>query len=126
MAAAKANGTLMARRGLDHDHCRTFSQVELGGLEPPTPCLQSDVFVHCGRADLVRQLSVSSRKIPLLTPANGTLMARDLDSPGLDPIWLAAVCAPPRPVAFPGRPPGDAEGDDRVDRPGAQPLRCFG
>src|SRR5215472_15032044 len=44
-----------------------------------TPCLQSDVFV-CppGLADLARQLSVSSREIPPLTPANGTLMARDL------------------------------------------------
>jgi hypothetical protein len=40
MPAAKANGTLMARGGLDHDHHLMFSQVELGGLEPPTPCLQ--------------------------------------------------------------------------------------
>ena len=50
----------------------SFSQVELGGLEPPTPCLQSDVFVCCDRADLARQLSVGSREIPLLTAANGT------------------------------------------------------
>ena len=53
MPATKANGTLMARRGLDHDHWLTFSQVELGGLEPPTPCLQnrrrlSDVVAHLG------------------------------------------------------------------------------
>ena len=41
-----------------------------------TPCLQSDVYARCDRADLARQLSVSSREIPLLTPANGTLMAR--------------------------------------------------
>ena len=41
MPVTKANGTLMARRGLGHDHGLTFSQVELGGLEPPTPCLQS-------------------------------------------------------------------------------------
>ena len=41
MPTAEANGTLMARGGLGHDHCLTFSQVELGGLEPPTPCLQS-------------------------------------------------------------------------------------
>jgi hypothetical protein len=41
MPATKANGTLMARRGLDHDHCLMFSQVELRGLEPLTPCLQS-------------------------------------------------------------------------------------
>jgi hypothetical protein len=41
MPATKANGTLMARRGLGHDHCLMFSQVELGGLEPPAPCLQT-------------------------------------------------------------------------------------
>jgi hypothetical protein len=41
MPATKANGTLMAHRGLGHDHRLVFSQVELGGLEPPTPCLQS-------------------------------------------------------------------------------------
>jgi hypothetical protein len=51
---------------------RSFSQVELGGLEPPTPCLQSDVFACCGRADLARQSSVSSHEVPLLT----LLMAR--------------------------------------------------
>jgi hypothetical protein len=37
--------------------------------------LQSDVFVRCGHADLVSGLFVSSREVPLLTPANGTLMA---------------------------------------------------
>jgi hypothetical protein len=31
----------MARRGLGDDRYLTFSQVELGGLEPPTPCLQT-------------------------------------------------------------------------------------
>ena len=41
MPATKANGTLMAHRGLGHDHRLTFSQVELRGLEPLTPCLQS-------------------------------------------------------------------------------------
>jgi len=51
-------------------------KVELGGLEPPTPCLQSDVFVCCGHADLVKQLSVSAREVPLVTMLNGTLMAR--------------------------------------------------
>ena len=50
--------------------------MELGGLEPPTPCLQSDVFVCCGHADLVRQLSVSAREVPLITGVSGTLMAR--------------------------------------------------
>jgi hypothetical protein len=41
MPATKANGTLMARRGLGHDHCLMFSQVELGGLEPrPPACKQ--------------------------------------------------------------------------------------
>jgi hypothetical protein len=53
MPATKANGTLMARGGLGHDHRLTFSQVELGGLEPPTPCLQnrrrlSDAVAHLG------------------------------------------------------------------------------
>jgi hypothetical protein len=61
-------------------------------------CLQSDVYTRSDSADLAGQLSVSSREIPLLTPGNGTLMARDLDSPGLDPLWLAAVCAAPGPV----------------------------
>ena len=42
MPAPKANGTLMAHRGLGHDHRLAFSQVELGGLEPPTPCLQTE------------------------------------------------------------------------------------
>jgi hypothetical protein len=51
MPATKANGTLMAHRGLGHDRCLVFSQVELGGLEPPTPCLQntrrlSDTVAH--------------------------------------------------------------------------------
>jgi hypothetical protein len=41
MPAAKANGTLMAHGGLGHDHRLVFSQVELRGLEPLTPCLQS-------------------------------------------------------------------------------------
>jgi hypothetical protein len=56
--------------------------VELRGLEPLTPCLQSDVFVCCDGADLARQLSVSSREIPLLTSGNGTLMARRSCSAG--------------------------------------------
>ena len=38
------------------------------GLEPPAPCLQSDVFVCRDRADLASQLSVSSREIPLPSP----------------------------------------------------------
>ncbi len=54
----------------------SFCLVELGGLEPPAPCLQSDVYVRPRGADLADQLSASSREIPLLTPANGTLMAR--------------------------------------------------
>ncbi len=44
------------------------------GLEPRTPCLQSDVSVRSRGADLARQLSVSSREIPPPTPVNGTLM----------------------------------------------------
>jgi len=41
-----------------------------------TPCLQSDVSVRHGGADLARLLSVSSREIPPLTPVNDALMAR--------------------------------------------------
>ena len=52
------------------------SSVELRGLEPLTPCLQSDVFAGSGGADLAGRLPVSSREIPLLTPANATLMSR--------------------------------------------------
>ncbi len=52
----------------------SFSQVELRGLEPLTLCLQSDVFVCRDCADLVSRLSVSSREIPLGTPANDAPM----------------------------------------------------
>jgi hypothetical protein len=53
MPATRANGPLMARGGLGHDHRLVFCLVELGGLEPPTPCLQnrpklSDVVAHLG------------------------------------------------------------------------------
>jgi hypothetical protein len=41
MSTTKVNGTLMARTGLGDDHRLMFSQVELRGLEPLTPCLQS-------------------------------------------------------------------------------------
>ena len=61
---------------LEEGICLVELGVELGGLEPPTPCLQSDVFVCCGHADLVRQLSVSAREVPLITGVSGTLMAR--------------------------------------------------
>ena len=52
-AVYKLTGTLMAHRGLGGDHRLEFSYVELGGLEPPTPCLQnrrrlSDVVAHLG------------------------------------------------------------------------------
>jgi hypothetical protein len=57
----------------------SFGLVELRGLEPLTPCLQSDVYARCDGADLARQLSVSSREIPQPTPANGTLMARPVE-----------------------------------------------
>ena len=36
-------------------------------------------------------------------------------------VWSAAVCAVPGPVSFPGRPSGDAERDDGIDRPPAWP-----
>jgi len=68
----------MARGRPDGDHSLMFSQVELRGLEPLTPCLQSDVSVRPRGADLARQLSGSRLEIPLRTPANGTLTARDL------------------------------------------------
>jgi hypothetical protein len=38
------------------------------------PCLQSDVFVCPGHADLARHLSGSSREVPLLTLANDASM----------------------------------------------------
>jgi hypothetical protein len=41
MPTTKVNGTLMARTGLGDDHRLMFSQVELRGLEPLIPCLQS-------------------------------------------------------------------------------------
>src|SRR5262245_58142546 len=46
---------------------------------------------------------------------NGTVILMRLH---LDPVWSAAVCAAPGPVALPYRPPSDAERDDLVDRPG--------
>jgi hypothetical protein len=73
---------LIALRGVSDDHCLTFSQVELRGLEPLTPYLQSDVFACRDRADLVSRLSVSSCQLAVRTPANGTLMARTGGSGG--------------------------------------------
>jgi hypothetical protein len=55
-------------------------RVELRGLEPLTRCLQSDVYVCRDRADLVSQLPVGSRSVPLVAVINGTLMARRLDA----------------------------------------------
>jgi hypothetical protein len=66
-------GNVTGTRGPAAIFVLAFSQVELGGLEPPTPCLQSDVYGRCDGPDLARQLSVSSREIPQRTPANGTL-----------------------------------------------------
>jgi hypothetical protein len=68
--------------------------VELGGLEPPTPCLQSDVFACGSGPDLRSRLSVRDRHVPLVTGGNGTLMARDLDlggwrEPGRDRVVRA-------------------------------------
>src|SRR5215471_20493911 len=59
MPAAKANGTLMARGGFGHDRYLTFSQVELGGLEPPTPCLQNT----CRLSDTVAHLGLWPRRV---------------------------------------------------------------
>jgi hypothetical protein len=63
--------------------------VELRGLEPLTPCLQSDVSRRCDRADLASQLSVSSREVPLLTSANGTGTAI-LEPAGDSPVLPSA------------------------------------
>ena len=51
----------MVRRGLGHDRCLTFSQVDLGGLEPLTSCLQnrprlSDTVAHLGLSRWARPL----------------------------------------------------------------------
>ena len=35
-----------------NQHDLDFAEVELRGLEPLTPCLQSDVFARCSIADL--------------------------------------------------------------------------
>ena len=77
----EADGSLMATRrledpGLGLGLSMEQVKVELGGLEPPAPCLQSDVYVCPRGADLAIRLSVSSREIPQRTPVNGTLMAR--------------------------------------------------
>ena len=61
MSATKANGTLMARRGLGDDHSLVFSlvelRVELRGLEPLTPCLQSMAKVSSVVHGLARSAS---------------------------------------------------------------------
>jgi hypothetical protein len=74
-----------------------------------------------------------STQITLLTPANGTLMARDLDSPGLDPGGPRSPLA--RPSAAPSltRHAGRLWWDCRsrragrgTGRPGVLPGRCAG
>jgi hypothetical protein len=50
--------------------------VELRGLEPLTPCLQIAVISLLAVAELVVGLAMSGRWVPLVTGANGTLMAR--------------------------------------------------
>ena len=49
----------MAREGLGAILVRVFSQVELGGLEPPTPCLQNT----CRLSDIVAHLVLWPRRI---------------------------------------------------------------
>src|SRR4029077_5561842 len=97
----------MARAVLGRDRCLTFSQVELGGLEPPTPCSQSDVSARCGHADLASQLSVSSREIPRPPPVNGTLMAPRswglAASSCLRASWLVLALLWPPPLRDPGQ-----------------------
>jgi hypothetical protein len=67
----------------DHEELLTWSgirsgRVELTRLELVTPCLQIGFSACDWGADLVSGLSVSHRSVPLVTQANGTLMARDL------------------------------------------------
>jgi hypothetical protein len=67
-AAASGNGTL----GVVGDSPVDVSPGGAEGTPTPGPCMHSDVSVRCGRADLARQLSVSSREIPSRTPVDGT------------------------------------------------------
>ena len=62
-------------------------------------CLQSDVSTRCGGADLARQLSVSSREVPLPTPVNGTTI---LEPTGNSP----SVAQRPGVVPHAGQPAG--------------------
>jgi hypothetical protein len=71
----------------------SFSQVELRGLEPLTPCLQSDVFIRVSGLDLRDRLSLSDRHVPLWHGGNGTLMARDLGLGGRKNVWPWPGCA---------------------------------
>jgi hypothetical protein len=52
----------------------SFDLVELRGLEPLTPCLQSDVFSHVSGLDLGNRLSLSDRYVPLGTGGNDAPM----------------------------------------------------
>jgi hypothetical protein len=79
-------------KDLNHRHTRGHDARShlASGCDSTSPyfarqitCLQSNVFVCCGHADLVRQLSASSREVPLVTMLNGTLMARRSWSSGL-------------------------------------------
>jgi hypothetical protein len=64
----------MAHRGLGGGHCLTFCLVELRGLEPLTPCLQSDVSTRVSGPDLRNRLSLSDRHVPLRTGGNDAPM----------------------------------------------------
>ena len=57
---------------LFQDRDMGLTWVELGGLEPPTPCLQSDVYARVLGPDLRNRVSLSDRYVPLET--GGTLM----------------------------------------------------
>jgi hypothetical protein len=83
--------------GLFEDRAGVVSQVELGGLEPPTPCLQSDVSTRVSGPDLGNRLSLSDRHVPLRTGVNGTLMARDL---GLGDRTVLRCPLSPDPMGF--------------------------
>ena len=68
--------TSQAAQNDDFDGVPGYLAAQLGGACLVITCLQSDVYVRAGVADLARQLSASGRGIPLPTPGNGTLMAR--------------------------------------------------
>ena len=76
--------------------------VELRGLEPLTPCLQIAVIGLLAVSELVVSLAMGGLWVPLVTGANGTLMARRFlghtaAGSGLSPRCSASLRYHPRP-----------------------------